>query len=222
MSRKWTVAALTAALASAFLPFGPASDSLAGAEESAPAPKSESFSASVPADRMQLGERLPFVFVVDRWMTREEGRALATLQAEKGTSAVFERLAAAPAGRVRAPGPFTRDFGSGEIYLASVLRSPFGGRTVRLLTRMRFLLLADTRNASRNYGDQLGLVSLELDEKGAGIGGTLIPATVVPIDSEGRLSFDPTPFPNDTYELVGVGTWTPAAPGKARTTGERP
>ena len=216
MRWKWTVAAAAAALASAFLAFEPAAGAPAGAEGPGPDPKPESFSASVPTDRMQVGERVPFVFVVDRWTTPEEGRALAALQAEKGTGAVFARLAAAPAGRVQAPGTFTRDYGSGEIYAASVLPSPFGGRTVRLLTRMRYLLLSNTMNASRNYGDQLGLVSLELDEKGAGIGGTLIPATVVPIDSEGRLSFDPTPFPDDTYELVGVGTWTAPTPARSR------
>ena len=204
MRRKWTVAAVTALLALAFPSPDLSAESPARADVPGRPPKPGSFAASVPVDRMQLGQRLPFTFVVDRWMTREEGRALAALQAEKGTDAAFARLAAAPAGRIRAPGTFTRDFGSGEIYAASDLPSPFGGRTVRLLTRMRFLLLSNTMDASRDYGDQPGLVQLELDEKGAGLGGTLIPANVVPLDAEGRLAFDATPFPNDTYDLVGV------------------
>lgn len=206
MRTKWTVAAVAAALvlaspapaAAGEMPAVPAADP-------ARAPAPETFSASVPAGMADPGQFLPFVFVVDRWTSREEGLALAALQAEKGTDAAFARLAASPAGRVRAPGSWRRDYGSGEIYAASVLPSPLGGRTVRLLTRMHFVLRdGGWKEGAQRFGDQPGILQLELDEKGEGIGGTLIPANVIPLDAEGRLEFDPTPFPKQTYELVGV------------------
>jgi hypothetical protein len=174
-------------------------------------PPPGTFAASVAVGMAEPGSFLDFVFAVDRWTSPEEGRALAALQAERGTDAVFARLAAAPVGKVRLslsspdrlPGGWSRQFGSGEIYAASVLPSPLGGRTVRFLTRMRFVL----RDGAGRYGDQPGLVQLELDANGSGLGGTLIPANVVPLDAEGRLAFDPTPFPKDTFELVGVGAF---------------
>ena len=166
------------------------------------------FAASVPSGMAEPGVVRTFVFDVARWTTPEEGRALAALQAEKGTDAVFARLAAGPVGTLRLspgspdrlPGGWSRQFGAGEVYAASVLPSPLGGRTVLLLTKMRFVVW----DGAKRYGDQLGLLRLELDGKGTGLGGTLIPANVVPLDDEGRLAFDPTPFPKDTFGLGGV------------------
>ena len=205
MRTKWTVAAIAASVL--VLPAPRVAGEMPGIREAdcSPAPTPEAFSASVPAGMAHPGQFLPFVFVVDRWTSREEGLALAALQAEKGTDAAFARLAASPAGRVRAPGFWPEDYGSGEIYAASALPSPLGGRTVRLLTRMRFVLRdGGWKDGAKRFGDQPGLLQLELDEKGEGVGGTLIPATVIPLDAEGRLTFDPTPFPKETYELVGV------------------
>ena len=202
---KWTIA-VAAAFVLAFPAPGIADEMpvVAGAEP-ARAPAPEAFSASVPAGMTAPGLYLRFVFVVDRWTSREEGLALAALQAEGGTDAAFARLAASPAGRVRPPGRWPQEYGSGEIYAASVVPSPLGGRTVRLLTRMRFVLGdGGWREGARSFGDQPGILQLELDGKGEGYGGTLIPANVIPLDAEGRLAFDPTPFPTETFELVGV------------------
>jgi hypothetical protein len=206
MRTKPTVAAVAAALVLAF-PAPRVASEMPAATEAGPAraPTPEAFSASVPAGMAAPGQFFPFAFVVDRWTSREEGLTLAALQSEKGIDAAIARLAASPAGRVRAPDRWPQEYGSGEIYAASVLPSPLGGRAVRLLTRMHFVLRdGGWKEGAQRHGDQLGLLQLELDEKGEGLGGTLIPANVIPLDADGRLTFDPTPFPKETYELVGV------------------
>lgn len=79
------------------------------------------------------------------------------------------------------------------------------GRVVRLFTE-RPIAFEEMYYNTRSRDFEFGVIELQLDEKGEGVG-AVIPAASVSFNDEGQLVFETTPFATGPYKLIGVRQW---------------
>lgn len=177
----------------------------------------ESFKFTVTGGLSQTGKREERSVTIERWTTADDASALAALRAAKGGDAVREEMLRWNAGTIRksvasdptafgAAGRFPSgtSLRQGEtVHVATFRAGPDGGRSVRVLVSLP-ACLGPLKPSLEEPLPEFGIVELELDAKGHGVSGRLVPAPRIAFEADGQLARDPSAKGSLTWTLVGV------------------